>query len=178
MPFGESIPAPLDKVLEPKFPTRAGTARRTIALKEGVRIEPIICFESLFADDVRVTASSDPSVIALASNDGWFGRSSAAELHNLVSVFRAVENRRPVVIASNMGPSEIIDASGRVVARARAFREATVHATVRIDAPSGLYRRHGDRVVFGFIALLMFALHLPRILDRLRMEVVDAFVRQ
>jgi apolipoprotein N-acyltransferase len=78
-------------------------------------------------------------------------------MHNLVSVFRAVENRRPVVIASNAGPSTIIDASGLVVVRARAFAPDAISATVRVDVPAGLYRRWGDRVPFGFMLVLVVA---------------------
>jgi len=116
-----------------------------------VDVEPLLCFESLFADDVRVTASARPSVIALAVNDAWFGKSVAPELHNLVSAFRAVENRRPVVIASNGGPSTIFDASGRVVARARSFEPDVIVAAVRVDVPAGPYRRWGDAVPLGLI---------------------------
>jgi apolipoprotein N-acyltransferase len=78
-------------------------------------------------------------------------------MHNLVSVFRAVENRRPVVIASNAGPSTIIDPSGRVVVRARPFAPDAISATVRVDVPAGVYRRWGDRVPLGLIACLVAA---------------------
>ena len=65
------------------------------------------------------------------TDDVWFGRSAAAAQHNLASVLRAVENRVPVVIASNTGPSQLIDAHGRVVRRASAmFTAETVVGNV------------------------------------------------
>ncbi|MBN9160894.1 MAG: apolipoprotein N-acyltransferase [Myxococcales bacterium] len=149
VPFAEY--APIGPAIGPRmFDTIPGDTRFTFDL-DGVDVEPLLCFESLFADDVRVTASARPSVIALAVNDAWFGKSVAPELHNLVSAFRAVENRRPVVIASNGGPSTIFDASGRVVARARSFEPDVIVAAVRVDVPAGPYRRWGDAVPLGLI---------------------------
>ncbi len=159
VPFGETSPSPLLGALgAPKLETKAGEARTTMSLATGITVEPIICFESLFADDVRATRSSAPSVIALAVNDAWFGDSPVpARMHNLVSVFRAVENRRPVVIASNRGVSEIISASGRVVARARPLEATTITATVRADVPPGLYRSSGDYAPLAIVLMLFVA---------------------
>ena len=156
VPFFETMPAPLTSFVQarPRFDTAPGEKRITMPFGE-LHVEPLICFESLFADDVRATASSSPGVIALAVNDGWFGKTAAARMHNIASVFRAVENRRPVVIASNRGPSEIIDSNGRVVARAVAFTPGMITALVRTDAPAGLYRAHGDLVWAAVIALLV-----------------------
>jgi apolipoprotein N-acyltransferase len=76
-----------------------------------------------------------------------------------VSVLRAVESDRPVVVASNMGPSEIIDANGRVVARAPSssfFAPAHVTATVHLPSGQTPYRRYGDwtwALPFGIVVL-------------------------
>jgi apolipoprotein N-acyltransferase len=149
VPFAEYSPTSI--AVGPRmFDTAAGHERFTFDL-DGVDIEPLICFESLFADDVRKTASARPSVIALAVNDAWFGKSAAPVLHNMVSAFRAAENRRPVVIASNGGPSTVFDASGRAVVRARSFQTDMVSATVRVDVPAGPYRRWGDPFAFGLL---------------------------
>lgn len=146
VPFGEYRPRAVPDGVGPSmFDVVPGEARRTFEV-DGLTIEPLICFESLFADDVRATRSAAPSIIAVASNDAWFGATAGPELHNLVARFRAVENRRPVVIASNAGPSWIVDADGRVVARTERGRAATASAQVRVDVPPGLYRRGGDTV--------------------------------
>lgn len=157
VPFAEYAPAMVPAGLGPRmFETIPGAKRTTFELGD-VGVEPLVCFESLFADDVRATATAGASVIAIAVNDAWFGASAAPALHNLVGAFRAVENRRPVAIASNGGPSQIFDANGRVVARARPFEQATAAATVRVDTPAGLYRRAGDAVglalCLGLLAL-------------------------
>lgn len=49
------------------------------------------------------------------SNDGWFDGSSEHEEHLAVSRFRAIECRRAMVRAVNMGVSAVIDSNGRVL---------------------------------------------------------------
>jgi apolipoprotein N-acyltransferase len=50
------------------------------------------------------------------SNDGWFDGTSEHEEHLAICRFRAVECRRSVVRAVNMGISAVIDSNGRVLA--------------------------------------------------------------
>ena len=49
------------------------------------------------------------------SNDGWFAGTSEHEEHLAICRFRAVECRRSVVRAVNMGVSAVIDGNGRVL---------------------------------------------------------------
>src|SRR5204863_1484901 len=48
------------------------------------------------------------------SNDGWFDGSSEHEQHLALCRFRAIECRKAVARAVNMGVSAVIDSSGRV----------------------------------------------------------------
>lgn len=172
LPFGEYRPLEgtlrLPTWLAPRmFETEAGAARR--ALEAGsLRVEPVICWENLFADDVRATATPEPSVIAHLVNDAWFGPTAQPYLHATANVFRAVENRRPVIVASNTGPSRILDARGRVVASTTAFFEpAAVSATVRLERGTTLYRRAGD-LAWALPLLVLVALAVGSTLTRAR----------
>lgn len=49
------------------------------------------------------------------SNDGWFDGTSEHEEHLVVSKFRAIEARRSMVRAVNMGVSAVIDGNGRIL---------------------------------------------------------------
>lgn len=49
------------------------------------------------------------------SNDGWFDGTSEHEQHLAICRFRAIESRRAVARAVNMGVSAIIDPNGRVL---------------------------------------------------------------
>jgi apolipoprotein N-acyltransferase len=92
--------------------------------KEKYRIATPICYEGAFArvcrDMVRQDRAKSVDILANMSNDGWFTRDGQGTTeqaqHLSMYVFRAIENRVPVVRAVNTGISASIDSSGRIVA--------------------------------------------------------------
>jgi apolipoprotein N-acyltransferase len=90
---------------------------------EGVRFSPSICFENtiphLLLTQFRALRArgQSPDVLLTLTNDGWFWGSSLLDTHLACGIFRAVELRRPVLIAANTGFSAWIDATGHVVRR-------------------------------------------------------------
>ncbi|MCA9591370.1 MAG: apolipoprotein N-acyltransferase [Myxococcales bacterium] len=165
LPFGEYRPVDLPEWIAPRFFDTERGARHMTMQAGDVTIEPIICWENLFADEVRASATDAPTVITHIVNDAWFGPTQQPALHNLVSAVRAAESNRPVVVASNMGRSQIVDARGRVVARASRFW-APDHVTATVRMPSGQtpFRRYGDWTWALPLGLVLSAL---RVRDRL-----------
>jgi apolipoprotein N-acyltransferase len=115
----------------------------------------VICFEDtdpyLARQYVRTDSAVQPVDFLLnISNDGWFDGTSEHDQHLAICRFRAVECRRAIARAVNMGISAVIDGNGRVVALpgptwARSKRIAAVlTATIPIDGRSSLYARWGD----------------------------------
>jgi apolipoprotein N-acyltransferase len=84
------------------------------------------------------------------SNDGWFDGTSEHEEHLAICRFRAIECRRAVARAVNMGISAVIDGNGRVVAlpgpdwAGSKKIETVLTATIPIDHRASLYARIGD----------------------------------
>ena len=131
VPFGEYVPfrdwlpwmeklAPYDFDYsvtpghnETRFPLQAGPDRR---FTFGVAI----CYEDTDPDRTRPYGDGDggPPVDFLlnTSNDGWFDGTSEHDEHLAICRFRAVECRRSVGRAVNMGVSALIDPDGRVLA--------------------------------------------------------------
>jgi apolipoprotein N-acyltransferase len=116
----------------------------------GVRMSPSICFESTVPHLIRgqvveLARRGQPvDVLVNVTNDGWFKGQSILDLHLRCGVFRAVENRRPLVVAANTGFSASIDASG--VIRKRGPRRAThvLIDEVRPDGRASPYHWWGD----------------------------------
>jgi apolipoprotein N-acyltransferase len=119
----------------------------------------LICYEDSDAPLARTYArSSDgPPVDFLVnlSNDGWFMGTSEHEEHLAVSRFRAIETRRSLVRAVNMGISAVIDGNGRIVAlpdetwRNSKGIESVVTAMVPIDTRMSVYAHAGDWLPWG-----------------------------
>ena len=66
------------------------------------------------------------------TSDSWFGRTLAPHQHHLIAAFRAIENRRFLIRATNTGLSAVVDPLGKTVARIPPFSEGTATARVRL----------------------------------------------
>jgi apolipoprotein N-acyltransferase len=164
MPFGEYLP--LESVMHwpPAARPWAGDTLpgdRGVAwvLPGGTRVAPIICWEGLFAGHVRRMLGDDARVLAHLTNASWCGRSGGSLQHELATVFRAAENRVPAAIASNTGPSMVVDPYGRVLAGVPGlFTQGVAVAEVPLPAGTTFYRRHGDLFAYCLAALAGVAL--------------------
>lgn len=112
-----------------------------------------ICFEGTISRVCRSLAYADgrkrADVLMNLSNDGWFvwpgdsgpPRGSTEHAQHLVHyVFRAIENRVPVVRAVNTGISASIDSDGRIVAELHTNGQRTMIPGVLLmtDRPEGV----------------------------------------
>jgi apolipoprotein N-acyltransferase len=164
--FGEYIPLgqwfPWLYSLTPLFGgLTAGTEPQVFDV-DGLRLSPCICFENtvphLIRDNVRRLAAkgTPPDALVVLTNDGWFWGSSLLDLHLACGVFRAIENRLPLLVAANTGLSAWIDPTGLIRAQVPHRREGTVVAELRKQCPESLYKRIGDS--FGFCCVAACAL--------------------
>lgn len=98
-----------------------------------------ICFEDTVPGVCREMvwgsgSSKQAQLLINLSNDGWFGRSIAGrEMHLLISRFRSIENRVPLLRSVNTGISASIDASGRVITSLSANTKGRIEASVQLD---------------------------------------------
>jgi apolipoprotein N-acyltransferase len=137
VPWGEYLPLrewlPWMHIFTPHassdYGLTEGTERVRFRWKDGgdLRFGVLICFEDTMPHAARSYVASDPvDFLVNISNDGWFGvveddghtpgiwRRAQHEIHLAISIFRAVECRRPLVRAVNTGISAIIDSSGHI----------------------------------------------------------------
>ncbi|MFO0902124.1 MAG: apolipoprotein N-acyltransferase [Pirellulales bacterium] len=152
--FGEYIP------LGGWFPWVYSLAGMPGALSEGEeekvftvrgwRLAPNICFETMVPQRIRgqvrelAARGESPDLLVSLTNDGWFWGSALLDMHLQAAVLRAVEVRRPMVVAANTGLSASIDGDGRVLARGPRREGGTIAADVRRDGRSTWYVLVGD----------------------------------
>jgi apolipoprotein N-acyltransferase len=77
----------------------------------------LICWETIFPDFVRQFVLRGATFVIDIANEAWFGKSAAPYQFLSMNVFRAVENRRSIVRATNSGVSCFIDPYGRILGK-------------------------------------------------------------
>ena len=120
VPFGEYEPFPLihqvvTSVSEEVGGFHKGNKHAVGKLPAGHTFGVFICYEAIYPGEVRRFAANRAELLINISNDGWFGRSAAAEQHLRMARVRAVENRRWIVRATNNGYTVSVDPYGRVI---------------------------------------------------------------
>lgn len=149
--IGEYIPFdPLFHWLEEMFGLLISAGAQPVCFEvQGVNIAPNICFESVMGRFVRWqvrTLSGEgktPDVIVNISNDSWFRGSAILDHHLACSMFCAVENRRPFLVAANTGLSAEIDGAGRLVHVSKRMEAEGILAEPRRDSRPGLTQLAG-----------------------------------
>lgn len=160
VPFAEYLPhsdlIPWPEWLAPRVSEMTpGERPQLFNVTADLSVGALICWENLFAPLARESVQNGAHLLVQLTNDVWFGRSAAPRQHNLMSVMRAVENRVPIVIASNTGPSQIIDGYGRVVdAVPGLFTEGLATGSIHTGAAGTLYSAGGDVFVPAVLAWL------------------------
>jgi apolipoprotein N-acyltransferase len=91
-----------------------------------------------------VGGSVPPDVLINMTNDAWYWGSNELDQHLACGVFRAVETRKPLVIAANGGISAWIDNTGRVRAQSPRQKPDVIVADVEVAHVPSWYMELGD----------------------------------
>jgi apolipoprotein N-acyltransferase len=157
VPFGEYVPFSRLLFFARKLTGKVskftpGDERKVFRLN-GHRYGVFICYEAVFADEVRQFARLGAEVLVNVSDDGWYGDTSAPWQHLNMARMRAIENRRWLLRDTNNGVTAAIDPYGRV------RQSIPRHAIDALPAQFGFrnditfYTEHGD--VFGWACALL-----------------------
>jgi len=186
VPFGEYVPfekylKPLRKYIDKPigsfasgkeyilFPVRSvrvsegpesSLVRRTVFHKLGI----MICFEDVFPYIARNFVLEGARILVNITNDAWFGDTAASRQHLQASVFRAVENRVPVVRSANTGISAFVDFTGKIQSQVEVNGRETFIAgyctdEVKTTPVRSHYTAYGDTFVYfsGLFLILLLA---------------------
>ena len=127
-----------------RLPTANGEAHRY-----GV----FICYESVFADEIRQFAQLGAEVLVNISDDGWYGDTSAPWQHLNMVRMRAIENRRWILRDTNNGVTAVIDPYGRVRQSIPRHQVDALPAQFGFRDDVTFYTAHGD--VFGWLCVVL-----------------------
>jgi len=149
VPFGEYEPFPLihrvvQSVSDEVGGFHKGTEATVGTFPSGHKFGVYICYEAIYPGEVREFAAKGANLLINLSNDGWFGKSSAAEQHLHMARVRAAENRRWVLRVTNSGLTAAIDPYGRIYQNIPPDVRGAVDLPYDFRAGTTLYTRFGD----------------------------------
>jgi apolipoprotein N-acyltransferase len=116
----------------------------------GVRFAPNICYETVLPHVIRrqllllKQQDREADVIVSQTNDGWFWGAAALDMHMICGIFRAIEFRKPLLIAANTGFSASINADGLVEWQGPRRAASTMVVRPQIEQRNSLYLQLGD----------------------------------
>jgi len=137
----------------------------------GLHVIPAICYESVFGEHVAAHVRNGGNLIAVITNDGWWGDSPGYRQHLTFSSIRAIETRRAVVRSANTGISCFVDRRGVIQQPTNWWVPIAERRRVYMNDEITFFVRHGDligRLAVGssllvFVVLLVQRVRQPRV---------------
>jgi len=153
VPFGEYVPAwafpdKIGRITSEAGNFLPGTSYRVAQTPEGT-LGIFICYEDIFPQLVRRIALAGAQVLVNISNDAWFGDSAAPFQELEMARFRAIENHRYLLRATNDGITALIDPYGRVEKQIARHRTMVLPANFSYCRDQTFYTKRGD--VFAWL---------------------------
>lgn len=163
VPFGEYVPYRdvfffAKKLTQQLVDLQRGKYRKVFRA-DGHTFGIFICYEAVFADEVRQFAINGAQVFVNISDDGWYGDTSAPWQHLNMARMRAIENRRWIVRDTNNGVTTSIDPYGRVTFSAPRHVMTSLVARYGYNDELTFYTRYGDifAILCGIITIAAVA---------------------
>ena len=124
---------------------------------DGVLIGPSICYEGLYGGYFSGFARSGAEVMALISNDGWWGNTTGHKRLFDFCRLRAIETRRAIARSANTGISGFISPTGSNIGNRLEWDEQGVlTAELELRTDKTIYTIYGDWIarISTFVAVL------------------------
>jgi len=157
VPFGEYVPLKNLLFFASKLTREVGDFARGSDRKvfdlNGTRVAVVICYESVFPDEVHEFAANGAQVFINISDDGWYGETGAPFQHLQMTRMRAIENHRWILLTTNNGVTASVDPLGRVVKKAERNVRTVLVAPYSPISETTIYSRVGD--LFAWICVVI-----------------------
>lgn len=127
-------------------------------------IAPIICYESVFGQHITEFIKKGANVLAVITNDGWWGDSEGYRQHLSFSKARAIETRRYIVRSANTGYTVMINNKGEIIKKIPVWSKSALVCSPYLFEDITFYSKHGDYIgkICLFISFIWIVIFLYR----------------
>ena len=150
VPFGEFVPLSfllpevLKKLASFSIGEGFGEGKGNIPFNTSLgKVGITICFELIFPSIVRKSVLKGAELLVNLSDLSWFSDIHIKQQFLGFAVFRAIENRRPIIISSNNGISAFIEPSGKIKSQSIPASEGVLIDWVNPNNKITFYSKYG-----------------------------------
>jgi apolipoprotein N-acyltransferase len=127
--------------------------RTVLSEKNGFRIAPAICYESIYGEYMSKYIKNGANIICIITNDGWWGKTPGHKQHLSYARLRAIETRTWVARSANTGISCFIDPNGVLIDPQPYDTVAAIKLPVAPQSKQTFFTRYGDLLSKTMLAM-------------------------
>ena len=114
------------------------------SVSQKCKIGVAICYESEYGAFYTEYVQKGANVMAIITNDAWWGNTVGYKQHLWYASLRAIETRRGIARSTNTGISAIINQRGEIVHRTPWCEEASIKSDIATNDYLTFYVKNGD----------------------------------
>jgi len=121
------------------------------------KIGTLICYESVYGEFATGYVKNGANIMAVITNDGWWGDTPGYKQHLSYSALRAIETRRSIARSANTGISCFINQKGEISQPTAWWQPAVIKGELNTNEKLTFYVKHGDFIsrIFFFFGIIM-----------------------
>ncbi len=156
VPFGEFLPFEkilgnlgFKKITQGYQSFSAGILRDPIKLND-YNFMPLICYEVIYSGKIN-TSKKNYDFILNISEDGWFGNTIGPNQHFSHSIFRSIEEGKPLIRSSNNGISAFVNPKGQVINQKLTTDKGFIEINSFKKSNKTIFSSQGNKIFFYFL---------------------------
>ena len=156
VPFGEFLPFEktlsnlgFKKITQGYQSFSADIERDPIQLNN-YKFIPLICYEVIYSGKINKNKKNYDFILNI-SEDGWFGDSIGPYQHFSHSVFRSIEEGKPLIRSSNNGISAFLNPKGQVIDKNLTTNKGFIEIDSFKKSNKTIFSSHGNKIFFYFL---------------------------
>ena len=127
-----------------------------LVFNQSVPVGCAVCYESVYGEHCAKYVRAGAKLLAVITNDAWWGDTPGYRQHLSYARLRAIETRRDIVRCGNTGISALIDQKGRILDRTPWWEPAILQGSANLSSRETFFVRAGD--IVGRLGVLVFVL--------------------